>query len=213
MFRNRTDAGVLLGRKLLFLKNKVNIVFAIPRGGVPVALEVAEILQVPLDVIVARKLGVPRSPELAMGALSENDVVYINKKIVAEWCVSPQDVEQTIASEKAELTRRVNLYRKGKKLLQLVGKTVIVVDDGLATGATAVTALKALKKLKPKEMYFASPVVATDSLAKVARLTDGVVALVKTDQLRTVGQWYEDFGQVIDEAVMSDLSGQSYSLE
>jgi putative phosphoribosyl transferase len=209
MFCDRSHAGFLLGQKLLFLKDNDPLVFAIPRGGVPVAFEVAKVLQSPLNVIVSRKLGVPRSPELAMGAISENGVVVLNKKIVTEWCVSSNDTLQTIERERVELTRRINLYRKGKKLPQLVGKTVIVVDDGLATGATAIAAIKAIKKSNPLKIYFASPVAATDSLVKVKRLTDGVVALVKTDQLRTVGEWYQDFRQVTDEEVISALSWQS----
>jgi len=204
-FTNRHDAGKLLAAHLQNYKKKPNtIVLALPRGGVPVAYEVAKALSLPLDVFVVRKLGVPGHEELAMGAIATGDTIIINEKIVQDLQVSKQAIEQVLDSEQKELKRREMLYRSDTQFPALKDKTVILVDDGIATGATVRAAIKALRVQKPAEIILAVPVAARPTFDEIAKEVDVFICPLIPLHFYAVGAWYEDFSQTTDNEV-SDL--------
>jgi predicted phosphoribosyltransferase len=204
-FHDRHDAGRALGKELLASGNAADaIVIGLPRGGVVVAAEVAEVLGAPLDVLAVRKLGVPGHEELAMGAIASGGSRHLNDDIVRR--VRPSDVERVLAREEAELARRDAMYRKGAPRLVLAGRTVIVTDDGLATGATMAVAVAAVHAADARRVVAAAPVGAPDTTAWIRTLVDDVAVLIEPDDFTAVGWYYEDFRATTDEEVIEALA-------
>lgn len=206
VFRNREEAGRLLARALTEYAGREDVVvLGLPRGGVPVAAEVARVLQAPLDVLVVRKLGAPGQEELAIGAIGEGGVRVLNERLVRDFGLSREEVDRIAADEERELNRRVGVYRGGHEALEVGGKTVIVVDDGVATGATMRAGLQTLRVLGAARLIAAAPVGAADSVALLEDDADEVVVLETPAWFSAVGQWYGDFGQTSDEEVRALL--------
>ena len=181
------------------------IVVAVPRGGVPVAREIAKALGAPLDIFAVRKLGAPHNPEYGIGAVAEDGTRLIDTEAVAGLGISAGELDRIISRETAELRRRVTAYRDDRPPLELEGRTVIVVDDGIATGVTDVAALRALRRQAPARIVLAVPVCAADAIGRLREEADAVVCLLAPSLLYGVGQWYSDFSQVSDEEVVSVL--------
>jgi predicted phosphoribosyltransferase len=209
VFRDRRQAGALLGEALsAFAGRKDVLVLGLPRGGVPVAAEVARALDVPLDVLVVRKLGAPGREELAIGAIAEGGVRVLNRALVANLGLDPREIDVLAGREERELERRVRIYRGGRGPLPVENRTVIVVDDGVATGATMRAGLQALRVRGAARVIAAAPVGAADSVDALREYADEVVVLETPGWFQAVGQWYEDFGQTSDEEVRACLATQ-----
>ena len=207
LFRNRADAGQALAAQLAKYANQADIlVLGLPRGGVPVAFQIARALNAPLDVFVSRKLGVPGNDELAMGAIAENGARVLNQDVIRAHQVSPEMIETVAAEERRELARRALLYREGRSLPALDGKRIILVDDGVATGATMLSALRALRELLAAYIIVAVPVAATESTEALIRESQEVVCLHTPAQFHGVGFWYQRFDQTSDEEVRQKLA-------
>ena len=207
VFRDRAEAGRILARGLAEYAGREDVlVLGLPRGGVPVAAEVARVLGAPLDVLVVRKLGAPGQEELAIGAIGEGGVRVLNERLVRDLGLSTQSIERIAADAEGELERRVAAYRNGHVALEVEGKTVILVDDGVATGATMRAGLQTLRALGAARIIAAAPVGAADSVAALEEDADEVVVLETPPWFSAVGQWYEDFGQTTDEEVSALLS-------
>jgi putative phosphoribosyl transferase len=204
-FIDRSDAGRKLGERLLVRAFKEPMILALPRGGVPVAEEVARILGGSLDIVVARKIGAPGHEEFGIGALSEDEVPQFNQSIMSYFNVTGTEVSTIVRAETEELRRRIAHYRKGRELPDMRGRTVILIDDGLATGATAAAAGEFLRSLQPKQIIFAAPVCPEDVGAEVREIFDEIICLQRPRNFQAVGLWYEDFRQVDDEEVISIL--------
>lgn len=201
-FENRRQAGKLLANKLSHLKGLPNsLILALPRGGVPVAFEVARALEAPLDVLIVRKLGVPGHEELAMGAIASGGVKVLNQDIISDLNVSDYDVAQVVRKEKQEIDRRERMYRLGRNALNTEDKWVILVDDGLATGATMLAAVRTLRQSNPKKISVAVPVAPPETCAQLSEEADEVVCLYKPEPFGGVGYWYRDFTQTTDDEV------------
>jgi putative phosphoribosyl transferase len=206
MLQDRTEAGRLLGARLAETRRGADaIVLALPRGGVPVAAEVADALDAPLDLIIVRKLGLPWHPELAMGAIASGGVRVINDDVVRAYAIAPATIEQVVASELVELGRRERAYRGGRPYPELSRRTVILVDDGLATGATMRAAAAGVRQLAPRELIVAVPVAPQEVVTTLRREVDDVVALFTPSPFLGVGQWYADFSQTTDDEVRALL--------
>jgi putative phosphoribosyl transferase len=201
-FTDRHEAGAALAAKLdAFARQPDVVVLALPRGGVPVAYEVASALDVPLDVFTVRKLGVPGHPELAMGAIATGGVQVLNDEVI-EWLrPAPEVIDRVARVEMAELDRRERLYRGGRPPLDVEGKRVILVDDGLATGSTMRAAVLAVRRLQAGRVIVASPVGASDTCAGMRQVADDVVCVLSPDRFVAVGAWYRDFSETSDEEV------------
>jgi predicted phosphoribosyltransferase len=207
VFRNRAEAGKSLAHALGAYAGRDDVVvLGLPRGGVPVAAEVAQFLQAPLDVLVVRKLGAPGRSELAIGAIGEGGVRVLNERLVRDLGLSPEAIDRIAAREEGELARRVTAYRGGHEALEVGGKIVIVVDDGVATGATMRAGLQTLRVLGAERIIAAAPVGAADSVALLEDDADEVVVLETPAWFSAVGQWYEDFGQTSDDEVRALLA-------
>lgn len=205
-FRNRREAGRRLAAELSRYASRADaIVLALPRGGVPVGYEVAAALHVPLDVFVVRKLGLPEHEELAMGALARGGVRILDEDLIRAARVSEGDVARVTAAEAAELERRERQYRGDRPFPDLTGKTVILVDDGLATGATMRAAITALRQEGPGRVVVAVPVAAPQTCEAFRDIADEVVCAATPEPFRAVGLWYEDFSQTTDEEVRALL--------
>jgi putative phosphoribosyl transferase len=204
-FRDRREAGRLLTPKLSHYADRDPVVVGLPRGGIPVAFEIARALGAPFDVFVARKLGVPAQPELAMGAIAEGGARVLNPDVVAEAGVSDDDLAAVETRERVELERRAALYRGGRATLDLRGRVVIVVDDGLATGATARAAVEGVRRRGARSIVLAVPIAARVTVAALASEVDEVVCVDAPRHLRAVGEWYEDFSPTTDEEVLELL--------
>jgi predicted phosphoribosyltransferase len=207
-FHDRAEAGRELGRmlKASFGERADVIVLALPRGGVPVGHEVARVLGAPLDVFVVRKLGVPSQPELAMGAIASGNASVFNRDVVQYSGVTREEVERVISREREELGRRESLYRGDKPWPDLNDKVVILVDDGLATGATMRAAISAVRQFEPARIVVAVPVAAPETVELIAGLADEVVCPVQPSPFQAVGIWYEDFSPTTDDEVRGILS-------
>lgn len=207
IFRDRADAGRRLAAKLGAYAGRADtLVLGLPRGGVPVAYEVARELGAPLDIIVVRKLGVPREPELAMGAIASGGVRVLNSDVIAAWAVSPEEVEAVAARERRELERRERVYRGERPIAEVEGRTVILVDDGIATGATIRAAVEALRQRKPARIVIATPVGATTTCEELRPLVDDLVCAQALDDLYGIGFWYERFPQLSDDELRAYLA-------
>jgi putative phosphoribosyl transferase len=201
-FPNRTEAGRLLAAELKQFQGRSGlIVIALPRGGVPVAFEVASSLQAPLDVLPVRKLGTPGQKELAMGAIAPGGVRVLDTRIIKEFGISQGTIERITAAEKLILDQRERSYRAGRPPLDLRDRTVILVDDGVATGATMHAALKAVKQHHPSSVVAAVPVASDIAWEVLAGEADEVACLATPEPFYSVGLWYENFPQVSDEEV------------
>lgn len=204
--RNRSQAGHLLADILAQYANDPNLlILALPRGGVPVAYEVAKALNAPLDVFLVRKLGVPGHEELAMGAISMGGTRIINRDVTQPLFISDEIIERVVQRESAEIQRREAVYRQGQPPLNVSGKTVILVDDGIATGSTMLAAIKALKAQNPAKIVAAVPVSPVSSFEQLQSEVDEVICLMTPEPFWGVGMWYEDFSQTSDDEVVNLL--------
>lgn len=207
LFKDRTDAGRRLATDLEGYRGRDDVlVLALPRGGVPVAHEVATALDVPLDVFVVRKLGVPGQPELAMGAIATGGVRVLNEGLVRRLAISEADAERVAAREQEELNRRERTYRGSRPPLDLGGKTVILVDDGLATGATMRAAVTALERQSPSRIVVAVPTASPETCDEFRGQVHEVVCAETPQPFYGVGMWYEDFAQTTDADVQEILA-------
>jgi predicted phosphoribosyltransferase len=202
LFQDRSDAGRVLARHLRHYADRAEVVvLGLPRGGVVVAHEVAQALKAPLDIFIVRKLGAPGSKELAMGAIASGGVRVLNERVLEKIQPSAEVIEQVVAEEQAELGRRELAYRGGRPPLAVEGKTVLVIDDGLATGSTMRAALLALRRLGPARLVVGVPVGAPEACRELRALADEVVCVCEPAELQAVGRWYVDFAQVTDDEV------------
>lgn len=207
IFSDRRDAGRRLAAALDHLRERRPVVLAVPRGGVVVGRAVADHLGAPLDVIVPRKLRAPFNPELAIGAVAEGGAAVLEDALARDTGASY--LEQEVAAQRAEIARRVQAYRGDRPLLPLAGRTVIVLDDGIATGATMVAALRAVRAMGPAHLVAAVPVAPPEGVARLASEADEVVCLIAPELFQAVGQFYEDFTQVDDAEVVALLSREA----
>lgn len=206
-FDDRRDAGRQLAARLgAYAGRRDVIVLALPRGGVPVGDEVARALGVPLDIVVVRKLGVPGEPELAMGAIASGGALFLNRDVLRAIDLDEAALKGVEASERAELARRETLYRGTRPALAIAGKTVIVVDDGVATGASMRAAVLALRSLEPARIVVAVPVAPSDAGRRLGDLPDEFVCVLAAREFISVGQFYRDFDQLTDAAVRDVLA-------
>ena len=206
-FRNRTEAGQLLAEQLReHEKRQDTIILALPRGGVPVGYEIATKLALPLDVFVVRKLGVPGQRELAMGAIASGGIRVLNQDVLSAMPYAAAMVAEITAQEAREVERRERDYRQGRPAPELSGRVVILVDDGLATGATMLAAIAALRHKDPAKIVVAVPVCPPETLDEIKRAADETVILFAPDWFRGVGQFYEDFAQLHDGEVRDLLA-------
>lgn len=207
-FRNRSEAGRKLAAALARYKDQHPVILALPRGGVPVAVEVAEALQAPLDLILVRKIGVPFQPELAMGAVVDGEppVVVQNADVIRLAGIGDADFKAVCDAELVEIERRRNLYLGSRERADIAGRTAIVIDDGIATGATTRAALRATRARNPKQIVLAVPVAPTESLAEMRKEADEVVCLEHYDSFGAIGFYYSDFRQVADQEVIAALA-------
>lgn len=202
LFRDRFEAGRFLASKLSHLANRPNVVvLALPRGGVPVGFEVAMLLKVPLDVFVVRKLGIPGQEELAMGAIASGGVRVLNEDLIQSLGIPKEVIDAVAAEEEKELERREHAYREGRAPVVVQGRTVILVDDGLATGSSMRVAALALGRKKPARIVVAVPVAAPATCAEFESEVDQVICAATPEPFWAVGQWYRDFSQTSDEEV------------
>lgn len=209
-FKDRIDAGQRLASELSSYSGEMDLlVLGLARGGVPVAAEVARALNAELDVLLVRKLGLPWQPELAAGAIAFWDTCVFNDDIIRSSGLSEGDLKRVIETQQRELQRREKRYRSDRPPLRIKGRHVIVVDDGLATGATMTAALTALQSLQPSRVTVAVPVAAPETLERIEYLADDIVCLQTPEDLFAVGAWYQDFTQVEDEEVIRLLEPAS----
>lgn len=207
LFRNRREAGRQLAMLLRPMSATAHpVVLGLPRGGIPVAFEVANLLDAPLDVCVVRKLGVPGHEEFAMGAIASGGVQMLDAQMIRELQIPQYEIERTIAREQLELDRRELTYRDGRPLVDVRGRTVILVDDGLATGASMIAAVSALRRRKPRAIIVATPVASRAACASLRRVANGCFCVATPEPFHSVGMWYADFEQTTDEEVRELLA-------
>lgn len=207
IYRNRVEAGARLAAALAARAGDPQVcVLALPRGGVPVAAEVARRLGAPLDVLVVRKVGAPGQPELAVGALASGDVLVMNESLTPYFAGMQREIEATVERERAELERRERSYRGDRPPLDVTGRTVILIDDGIATGSTMRAAVRALRNRGAGEIVVAVPTAPADTCEMLSALADEVVCLDTPEPFVAVGRWYRDFSQTTDEEVRALLS-------
>ena len=206
-FVDRNDAGRQLARALAaHAEDRPVIVLGLPRGGVPVAARVAEALDAPLDICLVRKLGVPGHEELAMGAIASGGVRVLNRDVIGPLRIAPRLIEQVVERESAELRRRELAYRGEERFPSLVGETVILVDDGAATGASMRVAVQALREAGPRSIVAALPVASREAAELLRAVTDDCVTLIQPDPFYAVGYWYADFSELSDDDVRLELA-------
>lgn len=205
LLNNRLEAGQLLAERCHSFNP--DWILALPRGGVPVAYPIANALDCPLDVFLVRKLGVPGHEELAFGAIASGDITVLNQTVVTSMGITPSQMDQVKATQSAELQRREQVYRQGKPALSLQGQSVMLVDDGVATGSTMLAAIAALKATKPAEIIAVFPVAASDSFAEIKQHVDQIVCLHDTLSFGSISQFYREFDQVSDQEVLNYLQG------
>jgi len=206
-FADRRETGKLLASKLNAYQDCAEaIVLALPRGGVPVGFEIATRLHLPLDVWIVRKLGVPYHKELAMGAIAASGERVMNQEVLKWSNISPETIERVVKEETEELQRRDQLYRQGKPWPNLTDQIIILVDDGIATGATMQAAIASLRVHQPKEIIVAVPIVSSDICTKIEAEVDQVVCLLQPQSLDAIGRWYLNFAQTSDQEVKDCLA-------
>jgi putative phosphoribosyl transferase len=206
-FRDRSDAGRRLAKALSEYKGRSAVVLALPRGGVPVAAEVATALDAPLDLILVRKIGVPTQPELAMGAVVDGTapIVVRNEEVIELSGTTADEFDAACIRELAEIERRRQLYIGERARAEITGQVVIVIDDGIATGATTRAALQAIRNRKPKELVLAVPVAPPDTITQLRREVDALICLETPELFGAIGYFYRDFRQVSDQEVVAIL--------
>ena len=205
-FTDRDEAGRLLAAALAMMKLPANVVvLALPRGGLPIGLQVARKLNAPLDVVIVRKLGVPWQPELAMGAIASGSFQTLDHDLIRACGISREDIDAVITKERTEVERREKLYRKGLPALDLRGKTALLVDDGLATGSTMLVAARYVRSLKPARMLIGVPVGSAQACERLKEEAGDCICLATPEPFVAVGQWYADFPQVNDSEVQRFL--------
>ena len=200
-YTDRRHAGMFLGAAVAELDPPDPVVYALPRGGMPVAFEVAQALSCPLDVLVVRKIGVPFQPELAMGAIAEGDVIIRNDDVIDIARITDEEFEAVVVAERRALENRVSVYRSEGASTSPEGHTAIVVDDGLATGSTALAAIEVLRAKGAGEVWLAVPVAPRGDLGDLERKADRIVVLSRPRHFAAVGAWYRDFTQTSDQEV------------
>lgn len=206
LFKDRHDAGQRLAQELLRYRSaKDTLVIALPRGGVVVGYDISLALHLPLDVLITRKLGTPSNPELAMGAVAETGYVHMNADVVRQYNVTKAEVDEELLCQKSEINRRIERYRGGRSLPPLKGQTVILVDDGIATGATFYASLDAIIKSEAVRVVAAIPVAPPGIITELKGLVDEVVVLHTSEWFFGIGQFYERFPQIEDEEVVACL--------
>jgi predicted phosphoribosyltransferase len=206
IFKDRCDAGKQLAAQLAFLKNQSNVlVLGIPRGGVVVAAEVACALHVPLDVFLAHKLGAPFNPELAIGAITSTGEILLDDLLVRELHIDESDIVREAEHQRKEIERRMKAYRQERPPLDVQNKTVVLIDDGVATGSTVLASLRALRKQHPAKLILAIPVGPAETIHRLARECDHLVVLDTPEPFWAVGRFYLQFGQTSDEEVITLL--------
>lgn len=210
LFRDRFEAGKILGQRLSAIVNNRNaIVLALPRGGVPIGFEVARALDADLDIFLVRKLGIPGHEELAIGAIASGGLRVLNEGLIKKLFLSALLIERITAREQREIELRERLYREGCPPLPVGGRTVILVDDGLATGATMLAAARALRTKQPERIIVGVPVAAPETCDEFRQHVDEVVCVATPDPFHAVGAWYEDFSQTTDADVRELLERAS----
>jgi len=205
-FEDRRDAGRQLAERLAAGTWSDPVVFALPRGGVPVAAEVAQRLAAPLEVLVARKIGAPNQPEFGIGAIAEGSVRVLDRHVADRLGLREANIDELVRTEQLELARRVTTYRGARTLPSLTGRDVVLVDDGLATGVTARAGVLALEALAPRRLVLAAPVCAQDTARRLAASGIELVSVHQPDDFRAVGNWYRRFDQTTDEEVLELLA-------
>jgi putative phosphoribosyl transferase len=212
-FTNRASAGRLLARELLKLDLRAPVVYALPRGGLPVAFEVAEALKAPLDIVLVRKIGVPWQRELAAGAIADDaQNLVFNKDVIAEAGMQRRQVEEAAKVEIREIERRRALYLAGRSPVEVKGREAIIVDDGIATGATVEAAIMAVRRREPSRVIVATPVAPPDTVAELKALANDVVCLATPEPFFAISAHYDDFRQLTDQDVV-DVLRQAHSAE
>jgi predicted phosphoribosyltransferase len=207
MLHDRREGGRVLARKLKAFAGRTDVVvLGLPRGGVPVAYEVASALRAPLDVFLVRKLGMPGAEELAFGALASGGLRLVDESLLRRYGVSAEEVERIAERERRELDRRERAYRGGRPPLPLRGRVVLLVDDGLATGSSMTAAILALRGVAPARIVAAAPVAPPDTCERLREIADTVVCVLTPDPFEAVGRWYRDFDQTTDEEVRELLA-------
>ncbi len=206
MFRDRSEAGMMLADRLQHLEGQDLVVLGLPRGGVPVAFEVAAALGAPLDVIIVRKLGVPFQPELAMGAIGEGGVKVLNRRVLSAASIDAHDLARIERKERAELERRVALYRGDSPRVALEGRIAVIVDDGIATGSTVRAAAEVAREQGALRVVVATPVAPSDTLEMLRSVADEVVAVDTPEPFHAIGSFYRDFTQTADSEVTELLA-------
>ena len=206
IFKDRSAAGKQLAARLAFLKDQPSvIVLGIPRGGVVVAAEIARALHAPLDVLLAHKLGAPFNPELAIGALTSTGEVLLDEILVSELRLSEKEIAREVEHQRKEIARRLAVFRRGRAPLDLQNKTVVIVDDGIATGATMLAALRGLRLQKPARVILAIPVGPPETMQRLAGECDQAIVLDTPEPFWAVGRFYQQFSQTSDEQVIALL--------
>lgn len=209
MFRNREDAGRKLAAKVKVLPLRDPLVLGIPRGGLVVAAVLAEELDAEVDVVLARKLRAPSQPELALGALSETGDVHLNERICQVLDLDDEYLQEEIRTQKREIARRLKLFRRVRSRASVAGRSVILTDDGIATGSTMIAALNVLRKQQPREIIVAVPVAAADRLSEIRPLCDKLICLEQPEYFLAIGQFYRDFTQLSDTDVLGLLAPET----
>jgi len=210
IFRDRIEAGQILASKLTKYLNQVNtVILALPRGGVPVAYEIGKELGLPVDIFVVRKLGVPGHEELAMGAIASGGVRHINRDVVDQLRIDSETIDSASRREQKEIERRERLYRGQRPPVDVLNKTVILVDDGLATGSTMRAAIAALRQHRPTRIVVAVPAAAPQTCSEIAAEVDEIICAATPEPFYAVGQWYQEFSQTTDDEVRELLARAS----
>lgn len=212
-FRNRTEAGQLLAKKLTPYANRTDVlVLGLPRGGVPIAYEIAKSLNVPLDICLVRKLGAPGNRELAMGAIATGGIMVLNDDVVESLSVSQETIAKVVALEEKELERRDRAYRGARPFPDVQGRAILLVDDGIATGATLRAAIATLRQQQPASIIVAIPVAPLSTYNELKAEVDEVVCLATPEHFYSISIWYDEFRQTTDEEVRELLEKQSSAI-
>lgn len=213
VFENRESAGIALGEAIApLLAGPPPMVLALPRGGVPVAAPVARALEAPLDVLIVRKLGIPGHEEVAFGAIASGGASVRHDSLIENLGLSAEQIDAVVRRESAELTRRDAVYRGGRPALEIVGRAVVLVDDGIATGSTVEAAIGATRELGASRIIVATPVAPPDTVRRLGRLADEIVVLSQPDPFGSVRRWYRDFSQTTDAEVRALLAASESSI-
>lgn len=206
IFKNRKEAGEKLAEELKKYSKEKPLILALPRGGVPIGFEVAKKLHSPLDTLVVRKLGAPWNKEFGFGAIAPGDVLMLDRSTIDSLDLTEETINEVIEAELHEMERRIILYRSGKETINSQSSTIIIIDDGLATGVTARTAVESARlSYKPEKIIFASPVCASDSVKRLEPYVDKIICLSQPKDLIAIGEYYDSFNQVSDEEVLEAL--------